>query len=80
MDLVGKLVMTDQGNQYICVMVDYFTRWSQAYAIKSKSAAEVTQCILKFVYQFEVPQRILTDQGREFVNQVCIFIAILANI
>ena len=25
MDLVGKLVMTNQENQYICVMVDSFT-------------------------------------------------------
>lgn len=71
MDLIGRLVKTNQGNQYICVLIDYCTRWPQAYAITSKTAAEVTECILKFVYQFEVPQRILTDQGKEFVNNVC---------
>ncbi|XP_049328588.1 gypsy retrotransposon integrase-like protein 1 [Astyanax mexicanus] len=75
MDLIGKLVKTEQNHQYICVIIDYCTRWTQAYALKSKSAEEVTQSILKFVYQFEVPKRILTDQGREFVNainsQVC---------
>ena len=38
---------------------------------KNKTAEEVTQCMLKFVYQFECPKRILTDQGREFVNEVC---------
>lgn len=48
MDLVGKLEKTKKGNQYICVMVDYFTKWAEAYAIKSKSAAEVTECILDF--------------------------------
>ncbi|KAK0134806.1 hypothetical protein N1851_029482 [Merluccius polli] len=51
MDLVGKLAMTNQGNQYICVMVDYFTRWSQAYAIKLKSAAEVTQALGKLAIE-----------------------------
>ncbi|KAF7702362.1 hypothetical protein HF521_001645, partial [Silurus meridionalis] len=70
MDLIGKLAKSDQENQYICVIIDYCTRWAQAYPLKSKSAAEVTQSILKFVYQFEVPKRILTDQGREFVNTI----------
>lgn len=70
MDLIGKLSKTDNGNQYICVMIDYRTRWAQAYPMKQKNAVEVTNCLLKFVYQFEVPKRILTDNGREFVNNV----------
>ncbi|KAJ8000892.1 hypothetical protein DPEC_G00185110 [Dallia pectoralis] len=41
MDLVGKLTLTDGGNQYICVMVDYFTKWAEAYPLKSKTAVEV---------------------------------------
>ena len=60
----------ETGNQYICVMVDYFTKWAEAYALKSKSAEEVTNCILDFVYKFGAPQRLLTDQGTEFKNQV----------
>ncbi len=72
MDLIGKLKTTKAGNQYICVMIDYLTKWPQAYAITSKTAEEVSQCILKFFYQFEAPKRILTDQGREFVNEVCV--------
>lgn len=39
----------------ICVMIDYVTKWHQAYPLKIKSASEVTDCII-----------ILTDQ--ESVN------------
>ncbi|KAK7156031.1 hypothetical protein R3I94_006184 [Phoxinus phoxinus] len=70
MDLIGKLTKTDNQNQYICVLIDYRTRWAQAYPMKLKNAVEVTNCLLKFVYQFEVPKRILTDNGREFVNNI----------
>lgn len=70
MDLIGKLVPTESGYQYICVMVDYLTKWPQAYPLRNKTAAEVTSCIIKFFYQFEAPKRILTDQGKEFVNEV----------
>lgn len=73
MDLIGKLSLTDSGNQYICVMVDYVTKWPQAYPIVNKSAKEVTDCLLKFVHQFETPKRVLTDQGKEFVNEVSVF-------
>lgn len=72
MDLIGKLKTTSTGNQYICVLIDYLTKWTQAYPLKTKCAEEVTQCILKFFYQFEAPKRILTDQGKEFVNEVSI--------
>lgn len=70
MDLIGKLTTTDSGNRYICVMIDYLTKWPQAYALKSKRANEVSDCILQFFYQFEAPKRIFTDQGKEFVNEV----------
>ncbi|RXN33751.1 gag-pol fusion [Labeo rohita] len=70
MDLVGKLTPTKQGNQYICVMIDYFTKWTEAYPQKSKSAKEVSDCILDFFYKFGAHKRILTDQGKEFVNKI----------
>ncbi len=72
MDLIGKLSMTSSGNQYICVFTDYFTKWVEAHPLTSKTAEEVTMCIVKLFYRFGAPKRILTDQGREFVNQVCI--------
>ena len=70
MDLVGKLTVTDGGNQYICVMVDYFTKWAEAFPLKTKTAEEVTNCIIDFFYKFGAPQRLLTDQGSEFCNKV----------
>uniref|UniRef100_A0A673L7L2 Gypsy retrotransposon integrase-like protein 1 n=1 Tax=Sinocyclocheilus rhinocerous TaxID=307959 RepID=A0A673L7L2_9TELE len=72
MDLVGKLTPTKDGYQYICVMVDYFTKWCEAFPLKSKRAEEVTECIIKLFYKFGAPKRLLTDQGTEFVNQVSI--------
>lgn len=70
MDLIGKLSLTGDGNQYICVIIDYLTKWPQAYPLRSKTAKEVTECLIKFVHQFEAPKRVLTDQGKEFVNKV----------
>ncbi len=58
----------DNGNQYICVIIDYMTKWPQACPLKSKAAREVADCLLQFVHQFEAPKRVFTDQGKEFEN------------
>lgn len=36
MDIVGKVAETEAGNMYICVMVDYFTKWSEAFPYHPK--------------------------------------------
>ena len=70
MDLVGKLKSTGKGYVYICVMVDYFTKWLEVYPLKTKTAEEVSECVLDFFYKYGAPKRILTDRGKEFVNKV----------
>uniref|UniRef100_A0A3Q3FUA3 Integrase catalytic domain-containing protein n=1 Tax=Labrus bergylta TaxID=56723 RepID=A0A3Q3FUA3_9LABR len=69
MDLVGPLKRSNSGYMYICVMVDYFTKWLEVYPLMSKRAEEVTVCIMDFFYKYGAPKRILTDRGKEFVNK-----------
>ncbi len=78
MDLVGKLTPNKNGYQYICVMIDYFTKWCEAFPLKTKSAEEVTGCNVKLFYKFGAPKRLLTDQGTEFVNKVRVILLELA--
>lgn len=51
-------------------MCDYFTKWPEARAIPQKTA----KCVADFVYwtitRNGCPQIQISDQGREFVNQV----------
>jgi len=45
-DILGPLTESTNGNSYILVMGDYFTRWMEAYAIRNQEATTVAQ---KFV-------------------------------
>uniref|UniRef100_A0A3P9PWV5 Gypsy retrotransposon integrase-like protein 1 n=1 Tax=Poecilia reticulata TaxID=8081 RepID=A0A3P9PWV5_POERE len=67
-DLTGPMPLTSCGNQYILTATDYFSKWVEAFPLKTKTAEEVCQKLCSIFYRHGCPQRILTDQGREFVN------------
>ncbi|KAL2103786.1 hypothetical protein ACEWY4_000654 [Coilia grayii] len=69
-DLTGPLPKTSSGCQYILTATDYFSKWVEAYPLKTKSAAEVAEKLCKIIYHHGCPVRILSDQGREFVNEL----------
>lgn len=72
-DLTGPLPKTVDGFQYILTATDYFSKWVEAFPLKSKSAAEVGRNICSIIYRHGCPKRILSDQGREFVNELCAY-------
>ena len=61
---------TPLGNQYIFTATDYFTKWVEAFPMKSKTAREVATCMATIFWHHGASVSILTDQGTEFVNQV----------
>ena len=40
-DFIGPLPITPQGNRYIIIAVDMFTKWPKAKAIKEATASQV---------------------------------------
>ncbi|CAI5670301.1 unnamed protein product [Oreochromis niloticus] len=69
-DLTGPLPKTSSGFQYILTATDYFSKWVEAFPLKTKSASEVAQHLCSIIYRHGCPKRILSDQGREFVNEL----------
>lgn len=45
-DIVGPLPKMEQGNSYIVVMIDYFTKFPFAYALKGISAETVANVLM----------------------------------
>uniref|UniRef100_A0A8C2F234 Gypsy retrotransposon integrase-like protein 1 n=1 Tax=Cyprinus carpio TaxID=7962 RepID=A0A8C2F234_CYPCA len=69
MDLMWPFPVTPQGNSYVLTMTDLFTKWVIAEPLKNKTAPEVAAVVLDKLFKFGAVERIITDQGREFVNQ-----------
>lgn len=70
LDLIGPLPETSRGNIYVLTMMDLYTKWVVAEPLQSKTAVEVSSAIISKLYMFGLVRKIITDQGKEFVNQV----------
>ena len=69
MDILDVCDPTLDGYQYILVIADYFSKWTEAFPIKDKCADTVADVLVdKIILHFGMPLVIHSDQGREFEN------------
>ena len=71
MDLLDMSITSAKGNCYVLVMVDCFSRWTEACPLPDKTAISVADAFFSnIVCRFGMPSVIHSDQGREFENKV----------
>ena len=66
-DIVGPFPVTKNGNKYILVVTDCFTKFVEAYPmpnIEAKTTAEIL--VKEFITRYGTPLHIHTDQGTQF--------------
>jgi len=70
-DFVGPLPITERGNRYIIVAMDYFTKWPEARAVSEATAKETSRFIYEdIICRHGCPKKILSDRGSHFNNQL----------
>lgn len=75
-DILGPLNRTEEGYEYVLLCIDSFTRWSEAFPLKSQSAKETADVLYKEIFtRFGAPKILFSDRGRNFmsnlVNALC---------
>jgi hypothetical protein len=69
-DTIGPLPEDAQGNKYIIVFIDAFTRFVELYAVPDTTAEVCATKLLDHVGRYGVPTYIQSDHGSQFVNQL----------
>ena len=71
MDVLGPLPESDQGNKYIIVFCDYFTKWAEAYPMPDQKAETIAQIFVEqIIFRYGVPKKLITDQGTNFLSEL----------
>ncbi|KAF0730073.1 hypothetical protein AaE_009327, partial [Aphanomyces astaci] len=70
-DALGPLPTSDNGNKYILVFADYFTRWVEAIPVPDLKTSTFSRVFIDEVLcRFGVPDRLLSDRGSNFVSEL----------
>jgi hypothetical protein len=68
---MGPFSKTKNGNKFIVVAIDYLTKYIEIGALLEKSAVNIAEFIWKrIICVHSCPEKILSDNGREFKNQI----------
>lgn len=70
-DITGKHPKSMRGNEYIITVTDLFSKWSEAFPVRTHKAPVVAKVLLdQFICRFGCPKRCLSDQGAEFQSEL----------
>ena len=70
-DISGKWPKTENGNIYILVIGDYFTKFIDAFPMPNMEAETVAEILVtKFLLKYGIPRIILSDQGSQFMSNL----------
>ena len=67
-DIIGKISLkSSNGQEYILVAIDYFTKWVEAASYVRLTADRVAKFIIShIIYRYRVPHELIYDRGVHF--------------
>lgn len=68
-DHLGPFIKTRKGNTYVLVVIDSFTKFVFARAVKNCSSIETVRHLKVIIAMFGYPTRIITDRGVAFTSR-----------
>ncbi len=70
-DIVRPLLITREGNKYIIVAMDYFSRWSEARSFKVTNVDTVVIFLYEeIICRFEASRILQSNRETHFINEI----------
>ena len=70
-DFLGPLNPSQSGHKYILLFVDSFSRWCEAFPVKSADAATTASVLYsEIICRYGAPAKLVSDRGTHFVNSL----------
>ena len=71
MDFLGPLKKAEGGEQYILLVVDSFSRWCEAFALKDQKATTVATILYEQIFtRYGAPRELISDRGANFMSKL----------
>ena len=62
--------VSTQGNRYLLVVQDYFTKWADTIPLPNQKASTITSALIKLFSTMGMPEIVHSDQGQNFESTI----------
>jgi transposase InsO family protein len=70
-DILCSLPKTKEGYQYVLLIVDSFSKWTEAFPLKTQEATEIADILFReIICRYGAPDTIVSDRGRNFMSKL----------
>ena len=70
-DILGPLPLTNQGNKYILVVTDLFSKWTEAFALKTTDSETLARVLVdEVICRYGMPSTLHSDQGANLTSNL----------
>ncbi len=70
-DILGPLPTSTEGYKYILLFVDSFSKWCEAFPLKTADAATVAKHLYEdIICRYGAPDSLVSDRGRQFMSKL----------
>ena len=67
---ITEMPLSSKGNKYALVVMDYFSKYVHVFPMPNQTTETVVNCLMKLILEQGVPERLHSDQGRQFEASV----------
>ena len=68
MDIFGPHRRTRSGNKYVLVIMDYATKWPEAFPLCNITSETIIVCLIEVTSRLGVPKGVLSENGTNLVS------------
>ena len=69
-DVLGPFPVAQGGYKFLFVAIDTFTKWIEAEPVQKINKEAAVKFLKGIVYRFGVPNKVMTDNGTQFINRM----------
>ena len=69
-DILGPLPETSKKEKYVLVLVDSYTKWCEAFPLKTQTSYEIKDCLFEHFARYGAPACLMSDRGANFLSKI----------
>src|SRR5207253_6462625 len=71
MDIVGPLVVSDDGYKYLLTYMCHFSKWAEAIPLRTQTTEEIADALMNQIFaRHGFPKSLVSDNGSNFLSKV----------